>query len=757
MNPKTLIFILNLSLIFFLGGVRSATVYGDEIEGECVDDHPDAPSCDNSGGGGGWTLPPVQTRSYAELEAERRGKEHWANKNWAQAIAEYELAHSYCQFSCNAYLQNITWATVYFHEAVGDRYWAQKNWDGVIRAYIQALNFCTFSMDCGWLRRDISRAQVYQQTAIGGRYFNQKNWLDAIYYYEAGLRLCIPSMDCNWIRNNISAAEENHKNQIARMGRDTWDDAGSNYWDNENWPAAISAYKEALRHCNSSMDCRYLNDNIRGANVALAADFWNEGRWAEAIPAYQEALLQCNIVGDNCSYLTNDITSARRNIERDKAQRFIENGNWVAAESAARAAARYCNPQVSCSNVTDMVPRARRDFEFEKAQGHWKNENWEAAIRDYKAALAQCTSRMDCAYIQNNIISAGINFDNQDFKRGREAYDQGNFEEALEFYEKALEKNQVSWALNTKGYILSELGRDDEALEAYALAYIKDPSNLSAAWNVSINLGPEDIDLKIMLLENSLLINSEESNSEIYTESLALLEDFKNERSSFFHDSNRLISMGVDFVSGFFSSDEMPEGQSPGVSLDQLVQARDHGRLAAIEATKIDKDWKIIASPYSAMENASFQASMVFDRGKKYYPNEIVFGSQVPDIEGVFVPEVEGGPVDGQSEIPSIDLSTIPVEVKSQPQWKRFEQQAALLGQDYTKQKNTLETLKAKVPTLPEASPEREEVEKDIKQAETDLGNTVGTMKKVEKKMMDFFISFKEKPKPADREEEKKS
>lgn len=776
MNQKTLKFFLLLFIFSLLSGGEFQKIFSINIaQAQDFDEAAFREMCEGQGGRVIWNSenlpecvgmgrtqpPPPPTRSYAELEAERRGKAHWDNKNWAQAIAEYQLALSYCQFSCEAYRQNITWATVYFHEAVGDKYWNEKNWSGVIRAYLQAFNFCTSSMDCGWLRRDMSRAKVYQQTAIAGSYFDQNNWSEAIYAFEAALQLCIPSMDCNWIRNNISTAWENLENENARTARNTWAYEGSRHWDDENWADAISAYKEALRNCNSSMNCDYLRSNIAKVRENQAEEkatkSWNAGNWASAISDYQEALRQCNNHGGTCSYLIDIIARGRGNIERDKAQLFIENENWGAAESAARAAARYCNSQVSCSNITDMVPNARKNKLAAEADRHWKNSNWEAAIKNYRAALSHCTSRMSCEYLEDNLKRATINFDNQDFKRGGEAYDQGNMEEALEFYERALEKDDPSWALNRKGYILSELGREDEALEAYALAYIKDPSNLSAAWNISINLGPEDLDLKIMLLENSILINSEETNSEIYIETLGLLEDLKDRRSSFFYDVDYVINGVANTVSEFFNSDETPEDQLPKVGMDQLIQARNHGELATIGSKAITKDWRLTFDPRASEnpgESASFQASMIFDRGKNYNPNEIVFGSQVPDISRVNVPDVEGAPVDALSEIPTIDLSTIPFEVKSQPQWKRFEQQAALLGQDYTKQKNTLETLKAKAPTLPEASPERQEVEKAIEQTETDLGNTKGSMKKVEKKMMDFFISFKEEPKPPDPEEE---
>ena len=131
--------------------------------------------------------------------------------------------------------------------------------------------------------------------------------------------------------------------------------------------------------------------------------------------------------------------------------------------------------------------------------------------------MAQCTPQMSCGYLEDNLKRATKNFENQDFASAGEAFNAGNLEKALEFYNKALEKDDPSWALDRKGYILSQMGRNEEALVAYSQAYQKDPSNLSAAWNISINLGPEDMDLKIMLLENSILINSEETNSEIYT------------------------------------------------------------------------------------------------------------------------------------------------------------------------------------------------------------------------------------------------
>ena len=554
---------------------------------------------------------------------------------------------------------------------------------------------------------------VYRQGAVGGSYFKQENWLEAIDAYDAALRSCIPSMDCNWIRNSISAAKENHKNQIARIGRNTWAAEGSRHWDDENWPAAISAYKEALSHCNSSMDCGYLRDNISRGN---------------------------------------------RNIQTDRAHRFIEERNWEAADVATRAAWGFCNSMVSCTHLVDLVANARSDYRASEGDKHWRTRNWEAAIRDYKAALAQCTPQMNCGYLEDNLKRATKNFENQDFASAGEAFNTGNLEKALEFYNKALEKDDPSWALDRKGYILSQMGRNEEALVAYSQAYQKDPSNLNAAWNLLTEMGAEDIDEKIILLENSILKNTREADPEFYDQANVYLEDLKDRRSSFFYDTRNITSTVFNFISSFFNSSDGPEGELPNVSMDQLIQARDHGKLAVIEANEIDDKWMLTVKPEiskTALENASFEARMVFDRGKNYNPNEIIFSSNVPDIKDTQVPDIEGVPVEDGSEVPGIDLSIIPPELKSRPRWRRFEQQAALLGQDYTKQKNTLEELKAKAPALPEASPERQEVEKAIEQTETDLVNTKGSMKKVEKKMMDFFISFKENPKPADREEEK--
>lgn len=67
------------------------------------------------------------------------------------------------------------------------------------------------------------------------------------------------------------------------------------------------------------------------------------------------------------------------------------------------------------------------------------------------------------------------------YKTGSDLYDQQKYEEALQFFDKALAINPSSVnALNNKAFTLDHLQRYDEALQSFDKALAVDPSNTKA-------------------------------------------------------------------------------------------------------------------------------------------------------------------------------------------------------------------------------------------------------------------------------------
>jgi tetratricopeptide (TPR) repeat protein len=77
----------------------------------------------------------------------------------------------------------------------------------------------------------------------------------------------------------------------------------------------------------------------------------------------------------------------------------------------------------------------------------------------------------------------------ESFEKGASYKSQGEYQKALGEYEKAIcscqDKRNKSMAINNKGCILEDLGRYDEALQAYKQALSIDPDNEIPKINVS--------------------------------------------------------------------------------------------------------------------------------------------------------------------------------------------------------------------------------------------------------------------------------
>ena len=82
---------------------------------------------------------------------------------------------------------------------------------------------------------------------------------------------------------------------------------------------------------------------------------------------------------------------------------------------------------------------------------------------------------------QNQLSEAQKNSIYQFFENGKSLYEQGNYEEAIKWFDKALaiDPNQVD-ALNNKGFALDSLGQHDEAIKWFHKALAIDPNDYGA-------------------------------------------------------------------------------------------------------------------------------------------------------------------------------------------------------------------------------------------------------------------------------------
>jgi tetratricopeptide (TPR) repeat protein len=87
-------------------------------------------------------------------------------------------------------------------------------------------------------------------------------------------------------------------------------------------------------------------------------------------------------------------------------------------------------------------------------------------------------------------VAAQQNSEEEDlFFRGNNAYQQGRYEEAIEYFDRVLiiDPNHVG-ALIINGLALDSLGRSEEAIEYYDTALDIDPNYVDALYNIGLAL-----------------------------------------------------------------------------------------------------------------------------------------------------------------------------------------------------------------------------------------------------------------------------
>jgi tetratricopeptide (TPR) repeat protein len=137
---------------------------------------------------------------------------------------------------------------------------------------------------------------------------------------------------------------------------------------------------------------------------------------------------------------------------------------------------------------------------------------------------------------QTSTIQASQSLEQQYFRNGTNLFDQGNYTEAIAYYDKALILNSTDInALYNKALSLDNLGRLDEAVTYYDKVLAISPNDTDSLNNIGLALdGLGEHDKAITYYDRVLAINPEDTDA-LYNKGLALEElGKKNDAISYY-------------------------------------------------------------------------------------------------------------------------------------------------------------------------------------------------------------------------------